>query len=204
VTSIASGTSGRSRGTDVEAALLAAAESILVRRGPDGVTVRAVAACASVSPMSVYNRFGNKGGLISALTVRGFRLLREAIQVPDDPDPRRRLQAFGTAYRAFGLDRPHYYRLLFVQAASDAEQPGVADGARVVFDVLADQVRQAMTLGALRPADVQEVTQQIWSVLHGALSLELDGRRAGPDPAAAYGRLLDLLLTGLGAGGLGV
>ena len=64
---------------DIEAALSDAAERVLVRDGPDAVTVRAVAAEAGVAPMGVYNRFGGKDGLVDELLSRGFIGLREAI-----------------------------------------------------------------------------------------------------------------------------
>ncbi len=66
----------RTPSQDVERALVDAAEAVLVREGPAGVTVRAVAAEAGVAPMGVYNRFGGKDGLVSAILVaRAFELL---------------------------------------------------------------------------------------------------------------------------------
>ena len=57
----------RTASHQVSAALLDAAEAVLDRDGTGGVTVRAVAQQAAVSPMSVYNRFESKDGLIVAL-----------------------------------------------------------------------------------------------------------------------------------------
>ena len=61
----------------VESALVDAAERVLVRDGLDGLTVRAVAAEAGVAPMGVYSRFGSKDGLVQAVVIRAFDLLRE-------------------------------------------------------------------------------------------------------------------------------
>src|SRR5580692_6917060 len=66
----------RTRSADVERELLAAAEAVLVRDGPGGLTVRAVAAEAGIAPMGVYNKLGGKDGLIDALLIRGFDRLR--------------------------------------------------------------------------------------------------------------------------------
>lgn len=60
----------RTRSADVERELLAAAEAVLVREGPGGLTVRAVAAEAGTAPMGVYNRLGGKDGLVAALLIR--------------------------------------------------------------------------------------------------------------------------------------
>ena len=64
---------GRTPSADVERELLAAAEAVLVRDGPGGLTVRAVAAEAGIAPMGVYNRLGGKVGLVDALLIKGFR-----------------------------------------------------------------------------------------------------------------------------------
>src|ERR687893_273816 len=49
----------RTPSRDLEAALVDAAERVLVRDGLRGLTVRAVATEAGVAPMGVYNRFGS-------------------------------------------------------------------------------------------------------------------------------------------------
>jgi AcrR family transcriptional regulator len=52
---------------------VSAAEAVLVKDGPGGLTVRAVAAEAGIAPMGVYNRFGGKDGLVDALLIIGWR-----------------------------------------------------------------------------------------------------------------------------------
>src|SRR6202167_5821096 len=76
---------GRTPSADVERELLAAAEAVLAREGPGGLTVRAVAAEAGISPMGVYNHLGGKDGLIEALLTRGFHQLRAAVEPGDEP-----------------------------------------------------------------------------------------------------------------------
>src|ERR1700759_2832477 len=71
---------GRTPSADVERELLTAAEAVLVRQGPGGLTVRAVAAEAGIAPMGVYNRLGGKDGLVDALLIRGFDRLRASCE----------------------------------------------------------------------------------------------------------------------------
>src|ERR1700719_4782713 len=73
------GRRARTRSADVERELLAAAEALLVRTAPGGLTVRAVAAEAGIAPMGVYNRLGGKDGLVDALLIKGFDRLRAAV-----------------------------------------------------------------------------------------------------------------------------
>jgi AcrR family transcriptional regulator len=76
----------RTPSAEVARELLGAAEAILVRHGPGGLTVRAVAAEAGIAPMGVYSRLGGKEGLVDALLIKGFDRLRAAIEADDEPD----------------------------------------------------------------------------------------------------------------------
>jgi len=71
---------------------------------------------------------------------------------------------------------------------------------QATFGELVGHVENAMTTGALPAGDADDVAQQIWSAVHGAVSLELSGCSQAPDPAATYGRLLDLIIRGLRCG----
>jgi AcrR family transcriptional regulator len=193
---------GRTRSRDVEQALVDAAERVLVRDGLPGVTVRAVATEAGVAPMGVYSRFGSKDGLVAAVLVRGFDGLRAAVGVGGDPDPLSRLLASGRNYRLFALAQPQHYGAMFgagfPAGGKPAELTELGVHADAAFTALVDHVLYAMALGALREADPRETAQQIWSAVHGAVTLELAGLVKTPDPAATYESLLGMLVTGLG------
>src|SRR5580693_4803587 len=98
----------RTPSTDIERELIGAAEAVLVRDGPAGVTVRAVAAQAGIAPMGVYNRLGGKDGLVDALLIRGFDMLRDAVAGGSEPDLLDRLWACGLRYRQFALANRHF------------------------------------------------------------------------------------------------
>src|ERR1700761_4323006 len=108
---------GRTPSADIERELLTAAEAVLVRDGPGGLTVRAVAAEAGIAPMGVYNRLGGKDGLVDALLIRGFDMLRAAMEAARDAPPDEgiyaRLITCGLGYRQFALDNPHFYAIMF-------------------------------------------------------------------------------------------
>src|SRR5215510_5802420 len=110
------GRRSRTPSSEIERELLSAAEAVLVRDGPGGLTVRAVAAEAGIAPMGVYNRLGGKDGLVDALLIKGFDRLRAAIESADDPDVRTRLREGGLRYREFALANPHFYAIMFEDA----------------------------------------------------------------------------------------
>jgi len=192
------GRRSRTPSAEVERELLSAAEAVLVRDGPGGLTVRAVAAEAGIAPMGVYNRLGGKDGLVDALLIKGFDRLRAAIESPDDPDMRTRLRDGGLRYREFALANPHFYAIMFEEAIPrEHDSAEVEEHARACFGALVRAVEMASAAGVIAAPDPLEAAQQIWSAVHGAVALELRGLVLTEDPAATYGAFLDTMIRGL-------
>lgn len=188
----------RTPSRDIEIALVDAAERVLVRDGPGAVTVRAVALEAGVAPMGVYNRFGGKDGLVDALLTRGFIGLQEAVAGPDEADPTQRLLNSGVRYRQFALAHPAHYLAMFDNAIhQDTQAEEVRRCARASFDELVGHVQYAMVGGILAAGDPEEIAQQIWSTVHGAVQLEIKGMLLVPDADRSYAALLQTLMAGL-------
>jgi AcrR family transcriptional regulator len=194
----AAGRRPRTPSSDIERELVAAAEAVLVRDGPGGLTVRAVAAEAGIAPMGVYNRLGGKDGLVDALLIRGFDRLRESISAGQEPDMLERLRACGGRYRQFALANPHIYAIMFEDAIPhERDSAEVGEHAAAAFGALVRNVELAAAAGGIIAADAHEVAQQIWSSVHGAVALELKGLVLTPDPQATYRALLETVLRGL-------
>jgi AcrR family transcriptional regulator len=191
----------RTPSSDVRRELIAAAEQVLVRDGPGGVTVRAVAAEAGIAPMGVYNRLGGKDGLVDELLIVGFDRLRAAMDDSDEPDVRERVRASGVRYRRFALANPHFYAIMFEDAIPHEHLSAeVAEHAGAAFDALVRIVEMAAAAGGIVAPEPREVAQQIWSAVHGAVALELKGLVQTPDPEATYRGILDTMLRGLRPG----
>jgi AcrR family transcriptional regulator len=193
---------GRTPSADVERELLAAAEAVLVRDGPGGLTVRAVAAEAGIAPMGVYNRLGGKVGLVDALLIKGFDRLRAAVDaaINDTAEPRMRARflSCGLSYRQFALDNPHFYAIMFEDAfPHEHDNEEVGEHARAAFGALVRAVELAAAAGVLAAPDPTEAAQQIWSAVHGAVALELKGLVLTPDPQYTYQASLTTLIRGL-------
>ena len=189
---------GRTPSADVERELLAAAEAVLVRGGPGGLTVRAVATEAGIAPMGVYNRLGGKDGLVDALLIRGFDRLRAACDATAGPDATARFYDAGRRYREFALANPHFYAIMFEDAIPHMfDNPEVAEHAEAAFNALVRVVELTAAAGVIAAPDPLEVAQQIWSAIHGAVALELKGLIQTEDPAATYQASLETLFRGL-------
>ncbi len=192
---------GRTPSADVERELLAAAEAVLVREGPGGLTVRAVAAEAGIAPMGVYNRLGGKDGLVDALVIRGFDRLRATVEAARDeagqPSMHARFLTCGLAYRQFALANPNFYAIMFEDVIWHNGNPVVGEHAVAAFGSLVSIVELAAAGGVIAAPEPFEVAQQIWSSMHGAVTLELQGLVLTPDPLRTYQSLLSTLVRGL-------
>lgn len=212
---VAGGSSARRRvrtpSAEVERELVAAAEAVLVRDGPGGLTVRAVTVESGIAPMSVYNRLGGKDGLVNALLVIGFDRLRAVIESSvsgaladlaasggGQPDMLARLRDCGLRYRDFALANPHFYALMFEDAIPhERDSVEVWEGSRAAFGALVRLVEITAAAGRIAAPDPAEAAQQIWGAVHGAVGLELKGLVLTPDPSATYSALLDTIIHGL-------
>jgi len=190
----------RTPSAEVGRELVAAAEEVLVRDGPGGLTVRAVAAQAGIAPMGVYNRLGGKDGLVDALLITGFDRLRAAIAGGDEPDLVERLRACGLRYRNFALGNRHFYAIMFEAAIPhESSSDEVAVHAAAAFDQLVRNVEMVAAAGRIVAPEPREVAQQIWSSVHGAVALEMNSLVLTPDAEVTYRAMLDTLLRGLAA-----
>lgn len=184
----------RTPAAQVRRALFDAARVVLARDGVKGLTVRAVAAQAGVAPMGVYNHFDGKDGLLESVVADGFERLRDEIRGVDTADPRVRLREAGRRYRAFALDNPTLYRLMF-SGSCDVDMVGAE-----ALVALTDLIRFGQATGVIRDEDPLSLTMQIWSCVHGAVSLELDSTAPDHellDNEANYEALLGLIERGV-------
>jgi AcrR family transcriptional regulator len=190
----------RTPSTEVEGALVDAAERLLAAEGPGALTVRRIAGEAGVSPQGVYNHLGGKDGVVEVLFTRGFDRLRAAFAEVGGGDPIDDLTEAGRRYRRFALENPTTYSVMFDRAVPDYQpSPDAVAHAKASFTELVRLVARAIDTGALLPGDPTEVAQRIWSSCHGQVSLELRGMGFVDDLDAHSANLSRTVLRGLAA-----
>jgi AcrR family transcriptional regulator len=183
----------------MEQALLNSAAEILETEGPDGLSVRRIAAAANVAPMGVYNHFESKFGIVEALFIEGFnRLGTEMEAIAGIDDPTEALREGARRYRALALAHPMAYQVMFLRAVPGFEPTDSALGeCTSTFDSLVVAVQRAMEAGVIAEAPPTETAQLIWATIHGWVSLELLGIGFVDDQDAGYEHLCEALLRGL-------
>ncbi|MFN3512173.1 MAG: TetR/AcrR family transcriptional regulator [Phenylobacterium sp.] len=112
---------------NVRGQLLAAAREILETQGKDALSLRAIAERAGVAPGTVYYHYVDKGALLGALAVDGFRQLAEAMrQAYAVKGGEGGLRSTGAAYLDFLREKPALYQLMY-EARDAGRRPEVAE-----------------------------------------------------------------------------
>jgi AcrR family transcriptional regulator len=155
---------------------LDAAARLLGSQGPQGLSVRAIAAEAGLSTMGIYHYFGGKDGIVEALYLDGFQGLEDALAaVPRTDDPLVDIEELSLAYAEYARRRPTYYEIMFSRPVPGF-QPSQESLMRAMrsWRVLADTFERAEQAGLLTlPA--ADAALLIWSSGHGMLMLQLAG-----------------------------
>jgi AcrR family transcriptional regulator len=179
-------------------AVLGAALHILDEEGPDGLTVRAIAKKAKVAPMTIYNHFHGKNGLLEIIWTEGFSTLQEALTIENN-DPPRDLFASALAYRTFALEHQAHYTVMFIHHF-EGFQPSVdaIQLANQTFRVLVEHVQRCQSVGLFEGYSATNTAQMIWSACHGYVSLEMTSVNFSSDFEGTFRSLVTGLLRGLG------
>jgi AcrR family transcriptional regulator len=161
-------------------ALLEAAETILRRDGPTGLTLRAAAREAGVSHAAPAHHFGDLTGLLSELAAVGFARFAAAMKAgaaAAADDPRARLDAIGRAYVGFARENPALFVLMFRSDRLDMSRPALRAAADDAFSVLA---RARGMPGAMKDSNLTlaqaGAMAASWSLVHGFSMLLIDHR----------------------------
>jgi AcrR family transcriptional regulator len=170
---------------DLAAACVHAAMELLEENGGTaGLSLRAVARRAGVSPGAPYRHYADRDALISAVAAVGYRELAgcmaAAHAAPATPDD---LVAIGIAYVEFALRRPALFQLMF-GAPCDRENAERVAATMAVGELVRGGVRASFP-----DSDVEAMSNAVWSLVHGLAFLHLDGKFDASEPVAVSDRV---------------
>ncbi|MCP1412466.1 TetR-like C-terminal domain-containing protein [Paenarthrobacter sp. A20] len=172
----------------VQQRLLAVTAELVDREGPARVTLRDVAAAADTSTSAIYSLFGGKAQLLTAAVDDGFRSFGESQRRAAKDG----LLGLGRAYRAWALEHPALYRLMFGGAmAAYVECSPTPEVASDSMLPLVDAVIAAQSGGKVRAQNPAVVAMAIWGQVHGLVSLELAQMN---DPATDWAGIYEAAL----------
>lgn len=163
---------------DLESALLEAAISLVRKYGPDQLSLRAVSAEIGVSPSASYHHYRDKDALVSAIGVVLFDRLATmqelAIAKIKGSGPQvaiKKFEEMGKAYFEWATTEPNLYRLMFGGFC----EMNMEEHESKAWNLLSEGLDKLVTEGVI-DMEVRlggEIT--VWSAVHGASSLAIEG-----------------------------
>ena len=151
--------------------ILDAAESLILERGLDGVGMESVARAAGVSRQAVYDKFGSKGALLKAMTIRveGRLGIADALaNVIAETDGLRKLTALCDLNRVSEPGVAPFIRVIYAARLHDESAAALwKDRMSARYAAFGAVVQQLERDGRLRRGlTVARGTDILWSILN--------------------------------------
>lgn len=162
---------------DLREALIAATRELLIEHGPDGFTLADACRRAGVTTAAPYKHFRDKQEILEEIVVRGFDELTAAnakALAESGPGTIEGITAMGVSYVDFAVSQPALFRLMFghkseIRKVRQVDESGNECLKNVVQEVAAYCRKHG------HKADAEQVALRLWTFVHGASSLQLDG-----------------------------
>ncbi|MGZ5930528.1 MAG: TetR/AcrR family transcriptional regulator [Rhizomicrobium sp.] len=160
---------------DFRERLCVAATRMFDARGPEGFTMRELAAELGVSAMTPYRYFKDKEDILAAVRARAFNrfaeALEEALRVEAQDE-----HAVYRAYITFAFGEPAAYKLMFDLTQPDENlYPDLVKANSRARATMTDYVRLMIDAGKFE-GDAGLIGHVFWAALHGAIVLKLAGQ----------------------------
>jgi AcrR family transcriptional regulator len=163
---------------NLRAALLAAAEKTLARRGARDLSLRELAREAGVSHAAPRRHFADKQALLDALAEDGFNRLGAGLETAMDgagPTFADQLAAFAHAYVRFATEHAALLELMFAVKHRPGAAASLREAADRAFAAPLELFRGAQASGAIAPGDPERVAMVAWATLQGLVSMANGG-----------------------------
>jgi AcrR family transcriptional regulator len=187
-------------------AILDAAREIIAEDGINALSMRALADRIDYSPAGLYEYYGSKEEIVTAMCEEGQRFLYAAMAEVDRAlPPVDYLYEIGLAYIRFALEHPDYFLVMFT-AAPPPDMAGVSeDAVREMmqqegspYGILLRAIQHGIDEGTflVRPGfGLHEMGYAAWTLVHGIAMLRTTALRYYPGDldAADHHALLNFM-----------
>lgn len=161
--------------TEMRELITAAAMKMFLEDGYAKTSIRGIADAIEYSPGTIYLYFKDKDELLYEVQADAYGRLLEVFQKEaTSTDPLQKLHQLGRAYINFGLKNPELYDLMFIiRSPMNVDEKLHKVNGENCLNFLVDCLTDCINKDLLRMTDVQQATLQIWSTVHGLVSLNL-------------------------------
>ena len=162
---------------DLREALIAATRDLLIEHGPDGFTLADACRRAGVTTAAPYKHFRDKQEILEEIVLRGFDELTAAnaqAVAKGGPGTVAGITAMGISYLEFAVNQPAVFRLMFGHKSEIKKVKQVDESGEQCLKSVIEQVA-AYSRKHGHTADAEKIAIRLWTFVHGASSLQLDG-----------------------------
>lgn len=170
---------------DLRQALIDASHQLLIEKGADNFSLADACRLAGVSTAAPYKHFRDKLEILQAIVEQGFaRLAARSVEAARraGEGTLEGVMAMGDAYVDFAIEETAVFRLMFGQNTELKKAEEVQTTGRVCFANVIDQVALYCARNG-RAGDPGFIAVQLWTFVHGAACLKIDGdyEKVAPD-----------------------
>jgi AcrR family transcriptional regulator len=169
---------------ELRQALVAAARQLIGRAEGADFSLSDACRMAGVSTAAPYRHFADKHAIVDAVVAQGFADMTDRARAAANafaPGARDRIVALGRVYLGFAIAEPALFRIMFGQRAAPAEGDVVVEAGKACFGYVLEEVIDYCRLNGVA-GDARVVAVQLWTLVHGAASLTIDGDYAKVAP----------------------
>lgn len=150
---------------------------LLMQEGATALSMRRIAQLVGCSTTVIYTMFGNKQGLVDELYLRGFDMVRQALEAVSRPEiPQDYIYDLCNAYLNFALTHPTYYAIMFLKVMPEyVPSETNRQLGQKSFQLLVNAVQDCIAPGPNPEDEAWEIARIIWAIVHGHVGLELAG-----------------------------
>ncbi len=168
----------------IKETILTHAIDIIKMEGFPRMTMRKIAAKNNMSATNLYNYFSNKDEIYINILIRGFKHLYDNLKTAYDSqkNPIERGKSFVKAYLTFGIENYNYYEIMFspvlpkyndyVGTPLESIAAIEMDYSQKIIDLSVFTIVEVLgKKNDIDPAETERRMIEIWSMLHGMISL---------------------------------
>lgn len=185
------------------AEILSAAETIFLRDGYQGTTIRRIAEEVGVSSAALYIHFADRDAILLAICENALSVqLASNKEIASRPlDSAAKVRLMLEAYMRFGFESPNAYRLAYMSRPVEglgATSPQVRGVAALCYECFRGEVANMEADGLLPVGKADLAAHILWSACHGLVALRIcQTDLAWEDTTILMEAMLDSVFNGL-------
>lgn len=169
---------------ELRQALVDAARALVNEQGESGFSLSDACRKAGVSTAAPYRHFADKHEILAEVAAQGFLDMTDRSRAATEHHPvgsEERIVALGRVYFTFATTEPALFRMMFGQKPRPMEHDRLADTGRDCFGYVVQEVMSYCAANRIE-GDAMLIALQLWTLVHGAASLTIDGDYAKVTP----------------------